>query len=482
MIVGGFIGYVTNWLAIKMLFRPYREIRILGIKLPFTPGLIPKERNRIATSIGESVGVNLLSPEVVTNALSKPEMNENINRWIKDKIFKFRDNHNSINSILLMQGIEKYEELIDYLNTKIIVFIYSKIDNEDFKNHIVHFAEDILYSKYGVEVKEFVYGQINNILIDFLNSSKLQNEIELGIQSIIDNLKSDNRTLSEALPYSITDSIKNYIDEEKDVIVSEIIGMIKNPEIQDKLKSSLADLINQNLSKVFTIFITPEQISEKVFLSLEKHIDSPEVKESIIYIVKNSIDKILSNKVADIGKDILNVISNGETNIFTDIIMEYISVEANQEKLVNLVKEKFDWESISLRTKILTFVSQGIDKILNLDEFREIIADIVEVTLADILDQPISSIFIDLDINEIDSITETLNRGFHNLTNTHLPDIITTMNISSIVEEQINSFEVEETERLILEIARKELAAITWVGALLGIIIGLLTPLIQILY
>ena len=41
-IIGGVIGYCTNWLAIKMLFRPYNEIKIRGRVLPFTPGIIPK--------------------------------------------------------------------------------------------------------------------------------------------------------------------------------------------------------------------------------------------------------------------------------------------------------------------------------------------------------------------------------------------------------------------------------------------------------
>ena len=70
IIVGAIIGYFTNWLAIKMLFRPHYEKRIFGYKLPFTPGLIPKERYRIAKSIGETVGVYLLSPDTIIEELS----------------------------------------------------------------------------------------------------------------------------------------------------------------------------------------------------------------------------------------------------------------------------------------------------------------------------------------------------------------------------------------------------------------------------
>ena len=55
-VIGGIIGLITNGLAIKMLFRPHKEIYIGKFRLPFTPGLIPKEKNRIAAAIGKIIG------------------------------------------------------------------------------------------------------------------------------------------------------------------------------------------------------------------------------------------------------------------------------------------------------------------------------------------------------------------------------------------------------------------------------------------
>ncbi len=55
-ISGAVIGYFTNWLAIKMLFLPYKEKYLFGIKIPFTPGIIPKERKKLATGIGGAAG------------------------------------------------------------------------------------------------------------------------------------------------------------------------------------------------------------------------------------------------------------------------------------------------------------------------------------------------------------------------------------------------------------------------------------------
>ncbi|NPA54524.1 MAG: DUF445 family protein [Aquificae bacterium] len=62
-ILGAFIGYITNWLAIKMLFRPYEPKYILGIHIPFTPGLIPRRRKEIAEAIAKTIEEHILPQE-----------------------------------------------------------------------------------------------------------------------------------------------------------------------------------------------------------------------------------------------------------------------------------------------------------------------------------------------------------------------------------------------------------------------------------
>ena len=73
-ILGGIIALSTNWIAIKMLFRPHKEIRLFGIRMPFTPGLIPKERSRLARKLGEAISTHLLTPDVLAGKLSDPSV------------------------------------------------------------------------------------------------------------------------------------------------------------------------------------------------------------------------------------------------------------------------------------------------------------------------------------------------------------------------------------------------------------------------
>ena len=52
-VIGGVIGYFTNYIAVKMLFRPLKPVKIGGRTLPFTPGIIPKGKPRLAKALGK---------------------------------------------------------------------------------------------------------------------------------------------------------------------------------------------------------------------------------------------------------------------------------------------------------------------------------------------------------------------------------------------------------------------------------------------
>ncbi|MEB3160685.1 MAG: DUF445 family protein [Synechocystis sp.] len=62
-LAGGVIGYFTNDLAIKMLFRPYKPLIIGSVQLPFTPGLIPRNQERLAQRVSDTIMGSLLTPE-----------------------------------------------------------------------------------------------------------------------------------------------------------------------------------------------------------------------------------------------------------------------------------------------------------------------------------------------------------------------------------------------------------------------------------
>lgn len=82
--LGAIIGYITNDIAIRMLFRPHQPKYIFGWHVPFTPGIIPKEKNRIAGAIGKSISENLMNLEVLEKNLLSDEMINKIRQAIDE--------------------------------------------------------------------------------------------------------------------------------------------------------------------------------------------------------------------------------------------------------------------------------------------------------------------------------------------------------------------------------------------------------------
>ena len=87
--VGAVIGAFTNEVAIRMLFRPYNQKRFLGIKVPFTPGVIPAQRGAIAKNIAETFEKNLLSGEEIHHIMTGEEVRGTIETKVSEMFESF---------------------------------------------------------------------------------------------------------------------------------------------------------------------------------------------------------------------------------------------------------------------------------------------------------------------------------------------------------------------------------------------------------
>ena len=96
-IIATVIGYGTNYIAVKMLFRPKREVKLWGHTLPFTPGAIPKGKPRLAKAIGSVVGNTLITKEDIREKLLSESLrnrvteksDEILSSCLKDEILVF---------------------------------------------------------------------------------------------------------------------------------------------------------------------------------------------------------------------------------------------------------------------------------------------------------------------------------------------------------------------------------------------------------
>ena len=127
-VVGAIIGYATNWIAVKMLFRPHHEVRIWGIKLPFTPGVIPKGQGRLARAVGKAVKEQLLTEEVLTRVLLSPDMKNKLREAVTQWMKKEELSDKTVMDLMCdVMPATKAHNLIVTLQEQVTAVIYEKI-------------------------------------------------------------------------------------------------------------------------------------------------------------------------------------------------------------------------------------------------------------------------------------------------------------------------------------------------------------------
>jgi uncharacterized membrane protein YheB (UPF0754 family) len=97
--IAALIGWITNYIAVKMIFRPRHEIRIAGIRII---GLIPKRKHDLAVKIAETIEKELISHKDIREILQTEDFHLRAGDLIKEKIDDFIKEKLSGNSLLSM--------------------------------------------------------------------------------------------------------------------------------------------------------------------------------------------------------------------------------------------------------------------------------------------------------------------------------------------------------------------------------------------
>ncbi len=146
--VGAVIGYITNDIAIRMLFRPHQAKYFMGIHIPFTPGIIPKEKVRIASSIGKAVSENLMNREVLEKSLLSDEMLEKMNDAIDEFVATQRDNDETIEQFASHYlSAEDIAAMRENTSTSIVKMIAGKLQDSHLGESIARMATEHVMEK-----------------------------------------------------------------------------------------------------------------------------------------------------------------------------------------------------------------------------------------------------------------------------------------------------------------------------------------------
>lgn len=268
-IIGAMIGYCTNYIAVKMMFYPRKEIRICGHKLPFTPGAIPKGKPRLAKGIGNIVANTLLTEEDIRKKILTPET-ENM---VVGKIMEMLSSDIHSSAVKLIQSEEKYEECKDILAENLTGQILDAMKNINLGGIIAQEGERV--------IKEKVQG---TMLAMFLSDEMLASFIQPIGGEIVTYIEEHGQEF-------IKPEIAAKINHLENNSLLDLCGQINLEENQ--LKELVVSLYRETVKSLITGMMKQLDIQAMIEEKINQ-MDVIDLENLVLTIMKKELDTIVN--------------------------------------------------------------------------------------------------------------------------------------------------------------------------------------------
>lgn len=271
--MGGIIGLITNGIAIRMLFRPLHPVKVFGMTLPFTPGIIPKEKSRIAKSCGDVVGTILINEEVLGSTLLSTSMDDKIKGFLNRIIEDHKESEQTIKDVLDR------------------AFTLERRDT--YVKKVQHVLSDTFYKKacslnLGASVADAALEEIKkNPLYDTFSFMISDNAIEGmkgKIQEMVDDMVFDK---GEEM---ITTVVERESEGLLNLTIAELYERFEYqlPRVEDFVLEAYHSLVSSSLSKILKAVDIAKLVEDRI-----NGFDVLELEHIILGIMKKELNAIV---------------------------------------------------------------------------------------------------------------------------------------------------------------------------------------------
>ncbi len=476
-ILGAIIGYSTNWLAIKMIFRPYEEKRLFGVKVPFTPGVIAKEKTRMATKLGNTISSHLITSEEFSNYIKNDETKTLINSKVEEVILQNRDT--TLGDVLFF--LEN-----DIVTEKIASSILNNIDKEEFvKNNKEKILNEICSEKTVQFINKNLENNLNNIvdyLVNLIKNGEFINDVEKEVLEVYNIFSKNENTILSYVNEQDYNKSKTHLQENLNGILEKVGSYVNSENFEEADKELLDILTKVLLSTVGPLvlnFVKPDTIYLKGKERFTEYISNEENNEEILEYIEKFVKFIGNTKISNATK----IVSGSNVSSITNKTLTFFINNYSQKFATNFVKDKIVKKGVT---------KDDISKFLLKIRFDIYLEDMLSSYFHSLIEDVATSSNIDKikninigslisDENDISYFSEKVSEYILKFTKDNIENIVNSLNISKIVEDKINEMPLEETEKLILDVVKKELNTITYFGGVLGFIVGLIPFIIEVI-
>ena len=273
-LVGGVIGYITNDLAIRMLFRPRKALYIGRFHVPFTPGLIPSHQGRIAQSIGSVVSGQLLNEETLRQTLLSQGTLDTLRKKITTFLRVLSKDERTVYDCLRQPEIRgKADISVDALKQKLTDALCAKIVD----------------ARLGYAVVDSVVGD----KMDFITQNPLFSRlIDGNTQGAIREKLAEkvNELIAEKAPDASAAIVSHYKEELLNARLCDLYAKYQDREekIVDGILDLYVNILGGNLGRLLKAINIEQIVVDKI-----NGLDAAQLEATIFGIMKHELKAIV---------------------------------------------------------------------------------------------------------------------------------------------------------------------------------------------
>lgn len=288
-LLGGIIGYITNDIAIRMLFRPHKAKFLFGVKIPFTPGIIPKEKGRIASAIGGAISENLMSKDVLEKYLLSDKMITKI-RLSVDSFFETQKN----NPETLREFLAHYmtandiDRLICVLKESLTNQVSTKLGDSNLGEQISDVVIEHVSSKLRIDGLDIDIPQMLKSLIGSSVWGQVANLIEMPAKHYLAN--NINQILSVNGPEIVGNLVDNGVDDISRLSMQQLLQgkELQIAQITNTCIGLYRTIISEHLPRILETINIPVIIESRI-----NEMDMNETEQLIFQVMDKELKAIV---------------------------------------------------------------------------------------------------------------------------------------------------------------------------------------------
>ncbi len=451
-LIGALIGYLTNKVAIKMLFRPLKPWYIFGKRLPLTPGIIPAKRHELAENIGKMVGDQLLTPQDVGQALSTEAFQEHLHRLVDRRVQE-----------ILSKDLGTVLDLVPAPFR-----IHVKIGLRMLKYHLRQGFNQQLASPAFIEAVTELFRRQEETLNTVLAGEKVQQHLASWLEQALRTAAAEGKSLADFLPQSLQELLWNTAAEQSPQLLAQAAALLGEPAIQDQIVQTILKGIDHFLDSLGPM------------AAVAKGLINTGNIEGIIrkWLMERDGDLAVWLQRPDIEERVGEVLRERAKAFLTTPVAHFL-VRLEAEQVQELCTQVAAHCIKALPLLIRSFgASENIHSLLTSETMQQFGGKMINALVDGMIKRPLGSLHKLLPGELRQGISSYLVLSANRFLLHEVPGLTESLRIQNVVQVKVDSLDLLRLENLLLSIMEEQFRYINLFGALLGFLIGLVNLLL----